>query len=156
MKHITKILGAAIALCAAMSLFAGGFALQLGKPSTNSEAHAKSAVLVVRGYACVAPEKTTVSATAEGTVNGRRQSIPLKLVPLSGESTYALIRQWPTEGKWVITLVETNPRFDSRPSAVVKVDRDTIDWAGITRFSQPPSTEQIEGVLNTTSVVSKL
>jgi hypothetical protein len=118
-----------------MSITAGSLALQIGEPSTNPEAQAKNAVLIVRGYACVAPEKTTVSATAEGIVNGKHQSIPLKLIPLSGESTYALTRQWPTEGKWVITLVEANPRFDLRPSAIVKVDGDAIDWAGITRSS---------------------
>jgi hypothetical protein len=156
MKHKTKVFGPVIALCAAMSLMAGGFALQLGKPSTNPEAQAKNAVLVVRGYSCVAQEKTTVSATAEGIVNGKHQSIPLKLVPLSGESTYALTREWPTEGKWVITLVEANPRFNSRPSAIVKIDGDAIDWAGITRFPSPPSTEQIEAALNTTAVASKL
>jgi hypothetical protein len=156
MKHKTKVFGSVIALCAAISIMAGGFALQLGKPSTNPEALAKNALLVIRGYACVAPEKTTVSATAEGIVNGKHQSIPLKLVPLSGESTYALTRQWPTEGKWVITLVEANPRFDSRPSAIVKVDGDSIDWAGITRFPGPPSKEQVEAALNTTSVASKL
>jgi hypothetical protein len=156
MQHKIKVFGPVIALCAAMSLVAGGFALQLGKPSTNPEAQAKNAVLVVRGYACVAPEKTAVSAIAEGIVNGKHQSIPLKLIRLSGESTYALTRQWPIEGKWVITLVETNPRFDSHPSAVVKVDGDAIDWAGITRFPGPPSTEQVEAALNTTAVASKL
>jgi hypothetical protein len=156
MQQKTKVFGPVIALCTAMSLMAGGFALQLGKPSTNPEAQAKNAVLVVRGYACVAPKKTTVSATAEGIVNGKHQSIPLKLVPLSGQSTYALTRQWPTEGKWVITLVEANPRFDSRPSAIVKMDGDAVDWAGITRFSAPPSKEQVEAALNTTSVASKL
>jgi hypothetical protein len=145
-----------IALAAAMSLIAGGFALQLGKPSANPEAQAKNAVLAVRGYACFAPEKTSVSATAEGIVNGKRESIPLKLIPLSGESTYALTRQWPSGGRWVITVVEANPRFNSRPSAIVKVEGDAVDWAGITRFSDPPSAQQVEAALNTTSVASKL
>jgi hypothetical protein len=156
MQHKTKVFGPFLVFCAAMSLMAGGFALQLGKPSANPEAQAKNAVLVVRGYACVAPEKTTISATAEGITNGKRESIPLKLIPLSGESTYAVTRQWPSDGKWVITLVEANPRFNSRPSVIVKVNADAVDWAGITRFSEPPSTQQVEAALNTTSVASKL
>lgn len=156
MQHKTKVFAPLIALAAAVSLVAGGFALQLGKPSANPEAQAKNAVLVVRGYACAAPEKTTVSAMAEGVVNGKRESIPLKLIPLSGESTYALTRQWPSGGKWVITVVEANPRFNSRPSAIVKMDGDTVDWAGITRFTEPPSAQQVEAALNTTSVASKL
>jgi hypothetical protein len=156
MQHKTRVFAPLIALATAISLVAGGFALQLGKPSANPEALARNAVLVVRGYACVAPEKTTVSATAEGIVNGKRESIPLKLIPLSGEGTYALTRQWPSSGKWVITVVEANPGFNSRPSAIVKVEGDKIDWAGITRFSEPPSAQQVEAALNTTSVASKL
>ena len=156
MQHKTKLFGPVVALAAAMSLMGGGFALQLGKPSANPEARAKNAVLVVHGYACVAPEKTTISATAEGVVNGKRESIPLKLISLSGESTYALTRQWPGEGKWVIALVQANPRFKSRPSAIVKVAGDTVDWAGIRRFSEPPSAQEVEAALNTTSLASRL
>jgi hypothetical protein len=155
MQQKSKLLIPLIALAAAMSLVAGGFALQLGKPSANPEAQAKNAVLVVRGYACAAPEKTTISATGEGVVNGRRESIPLKLIPLSGESTYAVTREWPTQGKWVISVVQTNPRFSSRPSAIVKVSGDSVDWAGITRLSAPPSPEQVDAALNTTSVASR-
>jgi hypothetical protein len=156
MQQKTKVSGPVLALGAAMSLVAGGFVLQLGKPSANPEAQAKKAILVVRGYACAAPEKTAISATAEGVINGKRESIRLKLIPLSGESTYGLTRQWPSEGKWVITLVQANPRFNSRPSAIVKVAGDAVDWTGITRLSEPPSRQQVEAALNTTSVASRL
>ena len=147
MQHKTKVFAVMIALTAAISLIAGGFALQLGKPSANPEAQAKNAVLVVRGYACAAPEKTTISARAEGVINGKRESVPLKLIPLSGESTYAVTRQWPRDGKWVISVVQANPRFNSRPSAIVKVAGDSVDWAGITRFTAPPSAQQLEAAL---------
>lgn len=156
MRHNAKIFAPVIALAAAISLVAGGFALEIGKPSANPEAQAKHAVLVVRGYACAAPEKTTVSATAEGVVNGKRESIPLKLISLSGESTYAITRQWPAEGKWVITLVEANPRFQSLPSAIVKIVGNSVDWAGITRLPRSPSAQEIEVALNTAALTSKL
>ena len=156
MQHNAKVFAPMVALSAAISLVAGGFALQIGKPSANPEAQAKNALLVVRGYACAAPEKTTVSAKAEGVVNGKRESIPLKLISLSGESTYALTRQWPAEGKWVVTLVEANPRFKSQPSAIVKIDGNSIDWAGITRLPRPPSSQEIEVALNRTALASKL
>ncbi len=156
MQHRAKVFAPLITLGAAMALVAGGFALQIGKPSANPEARAKNAVLVVRGYACFAPDKTSISATAEGIVNAKRESIPLKLIPLSGESTYALTRQWPSAGKWVITVTEANPRFNSRPSAIVKVDGNAVDWAGITRFTEPPSAQEVQTALNTTSVASNL
>jgi len=149
MQHNAKVFAPMIALGAAISLVAGGFALQIGKPSANPEAQGKNALLVVRGYACAAPEKTTVSGVAEGVVNGKRESIPLKLIPLSGESAYAVTRQWPAEGKWVITLVEANPRFQSHPSAIVRVDGNSVDWAGIRRFDQAPSAEEVKAALNT-------
>ncbi len=84
MKRKIKLFAIATTLVTATALIAGGFALQIGKPSANPEAQAKNAVLVVRGYACVASEQTTLTATAEGIVNGKRETIPLKLIPLSG------------------------------------------------------------------------
>jgi len=89
-------------------------------------------------------------------VNGKRESLELKLIRLSGESTYALTRQWPSEGKWVVTLTETNPRFNVQPSAIVKVDGDTVDWADIARFSQSPTAQEIEAALNAAAVASRL
>jgi hypothetical protein len=156
MQHNAKVFAPVVALGAAISLIAGGFALQIGKPSANPEAQAKNALLVVRGYACVAPEKTTISGVAEGIVNGKRESIPLKLIPLSGESIYALTRQWPAEGKWVITLIEANPRFPSRPSAIVNISGNSVDWPGITRLPRPPSAQEVEVALKTTTLASKL
>ncbi len=128
-----RLFAMGVALAAAASLIAGGIAIEIGKPSANPEAQAKHAVLVIRGYACTAPEKTTMTAMAEGFVNGKRESLSLNLTPLSGQNMYALTRQWPAEGKWVITLVEANPNFDRQPSVTVKVDGDAVDWASVTR-----------------------
>ncbi len=149
-----RLMLAAGALMTAATLIAGGFALEIGKPSANPEAQAKNAVLVVRGYACHDAEKTTVTASAEGVVNGKRETIPLKLIALSAQSTYALTRQWPADGKWVITLVEANSNFNGQPSAIVRVDGDTVDFAGVTRFTRAPGKTEIETALNTTSVAS--
>jgi hypothetical protein len=85
-------------------LFAGGFYLTLGNPEANPEAKQANAVLVVRADGCHEPEKAQVTATAIGIVDGKRQSIPLKLTKLSAPGTYALTQQWPKQGKWVIEL----------------------------------------------------
>lgn len=154
--HKTKVFGLLAALATATLLLAGGFALQIGKPSANPEAQAKGAVLVVRGYACHDPEKTTVTATAEGIVNGKRETIPLKLIPLSAQSTFALTRQWPLEGKWVITLLETNPNFNGQPSAIVRVDGDSVDFTAVTRLTHPPGKIEVEAALSTMAVASRL
>jgi len=151
-----KYMASALAVATAASLIAGGFVLEIGKPSANPEAQAKNAVLIVRGYACQDPEKTTVTATAEGVVNGKRQTIPLKLIALSAQSTYALTRQWPADGKWVITLVEQNPKFNGQPSAIVRAEGDGIDFAGVTRFTRAPTQGDVEAALNSTALASKL
>jgi hypothetical protein len=95
-----RFAGAAI-LALAAQLHAGGFFLQAAKPAT-AEALKAGAVLAVKAEGCNDPAKTSVTATAEGLVNGQRRSIPLKLLPLSETGSYAITRQWPQEGRWVI------------------------------------------------------
>lgn len=150
-----KLMTAAVALVTGASLIAGGFVLEIGKPSANPEAQAKNAVLVVRGYACHDAEKTTMTATAEGIVNGKRETIQLKPIALSGANTYALTREWPADGRWVITLVAANPNFNWQPSAIVKVDGGSIDFDGVTRLNRTPGKGDIEAALNTTAVASR-
>src|SRR3954467_6390125 len=89
-------------------LFAGGFYLQLGNPDANAEAKQANAVLVIKATGCHDPATATLTATAVGTVNGKRQSIPLAVKKLSGIGEFALTQQWPKDGKWVIELVARN------------------------------------------------
>src|SRR3954463_15018756 len=45
-----------------------------------------------------------VSGTAEGIVNGSRRSVPLRFGATSRANAYALRRQWPTEGTWLLRI----------------------------------------------------
>lgn len=106
----------------ATPLLAGALLLELGNPSANPEALAKHAVVVARITACHSPEKTMVSATAEGVVNGMHKSIPLKVIPLSTAGTFAVTREWPEQGTWAIKLTATNPDYrDYATSSVVPI-----------------------------------
>jgi hypothetical protein len=151
-----KLFALAAVITTAASLMAGGFALEIGRPSANPEAQAKHAVLVVREYACTHPERTSITATAEGIVNGKRETIPLKLVPLSTANTYAVTRQWPGEGRWVVTLVAVNSGFQWQPSAIVGVNGDSADFASVKRSNRAPTTEQVQTALNTPALAAKL
>jgi len=142
-----KLLMWTMGLAAAASLVAGGFVLQIGKPSANPEAQAKNAVLVVRGFSCAEPEKTRVTGSAEGFVNGKRESVALNLIPITGQSTYAVAKQWPSEGRWVLAFTMTNPRMGQQ-SAMVKVDSGTVDWAGISRLGHAPTQEDLAAALD--------
>jgi hypothetical protein len=93
----------AIALMmASSSALAGGFQLSVETPSPSSD-ETKDAVLVARTYGCHQPADAKISASAEGLVSGKRQSIPLELRSI-GSGVYAIKQQWPSEGTWVLTL----------------------------------------------------
>jgi hypothetical protein len=140
---------------AAASLFAGTFVLEIGRPSANPEAQAKHAVLVVRSAACAHPEKTKITANAEGLVNGKRRTIPLTIIPLSSAGTYAVTREWPAEGKWVLTLVAANSDYEWHPSAIVNVNGSSADLVQVKRANQAPTVEEIETALNATGLAAK-
>ena len=85
-------------------LFAGGFYITLGNPEASPEATKANAVLTLRMDGCHEPEKAVVTATATGVVDGKQQTIPLKLTKLSAPGAYALTQQWPKQGKWVVAI----------------------------------------------------
>ncbi len=107
-------------------LFAGGFYLTLGNPEANPEAKAANAVLVLRMDGCHEPEKATVTASATGIVDGKQQTIPLKLTKLSAPGTYALTQQWPKEGKWVLAL-SANDRDQRSTYTLVNAGPEGVD-----------------------------
>lgn len=97
-----------VSLLLAYPLLAGGFFLQLGNPEASPEALKAGAVFTVKATGCHDPATARLTATAVGTVNGERREIPLKVTPLSEPGMFAISRQWPREGKWVIDLVARN------------------------------------------------
>ena len=155
MKLRATVAGIVIGCAAAISLVAGGFALDIARPAGNMEAQAKKAVLLVHVYACSEPKKTAITATAEGIVNSRRESIPLKLEALSQENTFALARQWPAEGRWIITLTASNPKFGWTPGEIIKVEGDSVAFNNVKRFNQAPTKDDIEAALHTESIAMR-
>jgi hypothetical protein len=45
-----------------------------------------------------------VTGSAEGIVDGKRQSIPLRFDGTSQPNAFALRRQWPTDGPWILRI----------------------------------------------------
>lgn len=108
-------------------LLAGGFYLELGSPSANKDPKAKGAVLVARLTGCHEPAKGTLEGTAEGFVNGKRETVQLKTIALSEPGMYAVARQWPAEGKWVVHLTATHPTHKVPTSMLVRVNGDSFE-----------------------------
>lgn len=105
LKKLTLFASASVL---AGQLFAGGFFLTLGNPSASPQARQLNAVLTVKATGCHDPATAKLTATAIGTVDGQRREIPLHVDKLDAPGTFAVSRQWPDEGKWVIRLEARN------------------------------------------------
>ncbi|MDQ2844534.1 MAG: hypothetical protein M3Y72_26500 [Acidobacteriota bacterium] len=133
----------------AVPLFAGALLLEVGNPASNPEALRSHAVLVARITACHSPEKTTVAATAEGVLNGLRKSIPLKVLSLSTAGTFAVAREWPEQGTWVIKMVATNPDYkDYATSVVVPIHNDSVQLSAAKHYFHAPTDAEVSLALN--------
>jgi len=59
-----------------------------------------------------------VNGTAEGLVNGVRRSVPLRFDATSRPGVFAVRRQWPTDGVWLLRIALR------QTTALVTLDRD--------------------------------
>jgi hypothetical protein len=105
----------------------------------------KAALFVVRVDGCPEPAKARITGSAEGIVNGERQSIPLTLNSLPTPGVYAINKNWPAQGTWVVNL--TGSYRDLRASAIVP-----IGPAGFLRepskfFPRPATPAEIDAAL---------
>jgi hypothetical protein len=135
----------------AAPLLAGALYLEIGNPAGNAEAQAKHALLVARTTACHSPEKTTITASAEGLFEGKRRSIPLPVIALGTAGTFAVLgsaveRQ---PGAWVVKLVATNPEYHNfASSATIPLVHDLPEWAAVQRYSHEPAEAEMLLLLN--------
>jgi hypothetical protein len=135
-------------LAAAVPLFAGALTLEITNPAGNTEAQAKHLVLLARTTACSAPERTSITATAESVANGKRRSLALHVVPLSTAGTFGVAQEWPAEGKWAVRLVAHNPEYKNYATgALVPVTGATVDFAAAQRFFHEPTEAELASIL---------
>lgn len=79
--------------------------LSIESPVNPFDADARGAVLLV--HTAVREGRTSVadlSGSAEGLVRGVRRSVPLRFDVTSKPDVYAVRRQWPAEGTWVLRI----------------------------------------------------
>lgn len=94
-------------------------------PGNPFNPEARDAYLVVHAYHHNTPVGLPVSGTAEGIVNGQRRTIVLQFQPLRREGTFALKKQWPDEGRWLLALHVTQGEGDGNTaSALVRLAPD--------------------------------
>jgi hypothetical protein len=103
MKRFFKVVSC---LLLAAPVFAGTILLDFGNPKAASDPAAQGALMTVRLIGCH-PELlpgAMISGTAEGLVNGKRVSAPVRIISLATAGLYAVQWERPAEGKWVLAF----------------------------------------------------
>lgn len=99
-------------------------------PANPFDRASRDAFLTVRTYHHGDLMATTLTGTAEGVVNGKRQSMPLDIRPGSKAGMYAVRWQRPAAGKWVL-VINSGAGGVTHATAVVEIS-PTGGIAGIT------------------------
>ncbi|MGJ5819388.1 hypothetical protein [Paludibaculum fermentans] len=145
LKTMTIFRAALAVLAVSVQLQAGGFWLISGNPEASADAKNKQAVVTVKAVGCHQPETATVIGTAIGTVNGQRKVLPLKLEPTSTPGMYTVARQWPAEGKWVLSF---EGRYgESKTSLMLTAGPSGVDRTHQKQATGAPDQQQIEALL---------
>ena len=134
-----------IAALAAVSMYGGGFYLQLGNPDASAEARAAKAVVTVLATGCHQPENAAMTGVAISQNGGKRQTIPLKLTKLSRPGMYAVAQQWPSDGKWVLQF--TGRYLSATTSVILTAGPEGVDRAGAKYMQGEPAREDVETLL---------
>jgi hypothetical protein len=89
-------------------------------PANPYDATSRGAFLTVRTYHHRDFQSTTVTGTAEGVVDGKRQTMPLDIRPGSQPGMYVVRWQRPAAGKWVL-VINSGPVGTPYATAVVEI-----------------------------------
>jgi hypothetical protein len=89
-------------------------------PPSPYDATTRDALLLVHAFHHGTPANFPVGGTAEGLVAGKRRTVELSFTRTSRQGVYALKKQWPTEGRWVLAISVTQ-ETDSKAGALVEL-----------------------------------
>lgn len=128
-----------------LGVAAQDFSIQIASPVAAQSHQMKRSAFVFRTVGC-ADAKPEVSATAEGRVEGQRRSVPLKVVPAPTANVFAISREWPNQGVWIVNI---KARCASRAAgALVATDAKGIVRESSTILDHTATEAEIEASLN--------
>jgi hypothetical protein len=107
----------------------------------------KDVGMAVRAENCADLSKVQVTGTAEGMVNGARRSIPVRVVPSATPGAFAVARDWPQQGSWVVSL--TGHCGSATASAVVPINGFGFVRESSKFFPRAARAAEVESVLKT-------
>ena len=100
---IGAVAASSLAVAAASPVFGPPW-ISIETPPNPFDATSRGAFLVVHTYHHGDVVASGVNGSAEGIVSGTRRSIPLVFDTTSRRGTYALRKQWPNEGTWMLVI----------------------------------------------------
>ena len=89
-------------------------------PPSPYDASTRDAFLLVHTFHHGTPIVAPITGRAEGIVGGERRSVALKFDGTSRTGVFALDKQWPSEGTWVL-FITANQGPDDDVTAVVEL-----------------------------------
>jgi hypothetical protein len=108
----------------------------------------KKAVLAVRAVVCNDLPGVQITGTAEGLVNGARQSVPVKLLEVDkAEAIYLLTYQWPEAGSWVLHLKGSCSKPKAEASTLVPMKGITVIREKTEVLREPATKKQVDAAL---------
>jgi hypothetical protein len=106
-----QLAGLVLACSATMAVAGGPPMLAVEMPAKAVDASAQGATLVVRASQCGESIDAEVMGRAEGVVAGKRRTIPLRMRLMPQKGAWAVAKQWPDEGRWILVFtVESHGR----------------------------------------------
>jgi hypothetical protein len=152
---MSRLIALLVVLMLAAPAIAGTmFRLEIGPPiaagtgTPTTKQFKNKVVLVVRPLVCDNPSTVQITGTAEGLVNGMRQSLPLELTPVNpAQGIYAVQRQWPENGHWVLQLNGTCPNPKAAASTLVPMNGFTFIREKTQVLREPATRQQLEALL---------
>lgn len=121
MKHRTLGLAFALSVVGAAAAIAGPPWISIEYPVNPLDPEAKGGFVMVRTYHHSDLLSFEIGGTAEGLVNGQRQSAKLDIRPLKSAGTYIVNWKKPASGNWAL-IISTRRDGQHMATAVVKVD----------------------------------
>ena len=100
---IGAVAASSFALAAAPPIFGPPW-ISIETPPNPFDATSRGAFLVVHTYHHGDVVASGVTGSAEGIVSGVRRTIPLAFDTTTRRGTYALRKQWPNEGTWMLVI----------------------------------------------------
>lgn len=148
-RQRVALLTAAATLGLALVGFAGtSFRLEVGPAvAGGTNFKLKGAVFVVRALVCDDLSTVRIRGTAEGIVNGTRQTLPLKLIQVNTPGVYAVTQEWPMAGHWIVHLSGScqSPKADASTIVPMRTSAFVRDKVQVLR--EPATKAQLDAVL---------